>query len=46
MNLLSLKIYKSEIKIANQSIESVAKFSHLGVTPTDQNCIYKEIKNR
>jgi len=46
MNLLSLKIYKCEIKISNQSTESVAKFRHLRVTPTDQNCICKEIKSR
>jgi hypothetical protein len=37
---------KHGIKIANRSIESVAKFKYLGTILTDQNCIKKEIKSR
>jgi hypothetical protein len=37
---------KHSIKIANRSIEDVAKFKYLGTTPTDQNCMHEEIKSR
>jgi hypothetical protein len=32
-------------KVANESFEYEAKFRYLGMTPTNQNCIHKEIKN-
>jgi hypothetical protein len=34
------------IRIANESFENVAKFKYLGMTLTDQNDIYDEIKSR
>jgi hypothetical protein len=34
------------VKIANRPFENVAKFNYLRTTPTDQNCIYEEIKSR
>jgi sorting nexin-29 len=37
---------RQSIKIGNRSLESVAKFKHLGTTLTDQNCIHEEIKSR
>jgi hypothetical protein len=37
---------KHSIKIPNRSSEDVAKFKHLGTTPTDQNCMQEEIKSR
>jgi hypothetical protein len=37
---------RQSIKIGNRSCESVAKFTYLGTTLTDQNCIQKEIKSR
>jgi hypothetical protein len=37
---------RQSIKLGNRSLESVAKFKHLGTTLTDQNCIHEEIKSR
>jgi hypothetical protein len=37
---------KHDIKIANRSFESVAKFKYLGTTLTDQKGVKKEIKSR
>jgi hypothetical protein len=37
---------KHSIKIANRSLEDVAKFKYLGTTLTDQNCTHEEIKSR
>jgi hypothetical protein len=37
---------KHGIKIANRSIEGVAKVKYLGTTLTDQNCMQEEIKTR
>jgi hypothetical protein len=37
---------RHSIKIRNRSLEIVAKFKYLGITLTDQNCIYEEIKSR
>jgi hypothetical protein len=37
---------KHSIKIANRSFEYVAKFKYQGMTLTDQNCMYEEIKSR
>jgi hypothetical protein len=33
-------------KIAHRSFEDMAKFSYLGTTLTDQNCVHEEIKSR
>jgi hypothetical protein len=37
---------KHSIRVANRSIENVAKFRYLGTTLTDQNCMHEEIKSR
>jgi hypothetical protein len=37
---------KHSIKTANRSLEDVAKFKCLGITPTDQKCMNEEIKSR
>jgi ribosomal protein S2 len=37
---------KHGIKIANRSVEGVAKFKYFGTTLTDQNCMQEEIKSR
>jgi hypothetical protein len=37
---------KHSIKMGNRSFEDVAKFKYLGTTPTDPNCMHKEIKSR
>jgi hypothetical protein len=37
---------KHSIKIANRSLEDVAKFKYLGNTLTDQSCLHEEIKSR
>jgi hypothetical protein len=37
---------KHSIKIADRSVEDVAKFIYLGTTLTEQNCIHEEIKSR
>jgi ribosomal protein S2 len=37
---------KHSIKIANRSVEGVAKFKYFGTTLTDQNCMQEEIKSR
>jgi hypothetical protein len=34
---------KHSIKIANRSFEDVAKVRYVGTTPTDQNCMHKEM---
>jgi hypothetical protein len=34
------------IKIANKTLECVAKLKYLGTTQTDKNCMNEEIKNR
>jgi hypothetical protein len=37
---------KHSIKIANRSLEDVAKFKYLEATPTDQNWMHEKIKSR
>jgi hypothetical protein len=37
---------KHSIQAANRFFEEVAKFTYLGTTLTDQNCIQEEIKSR
>jgi hypothetical protein len=37
---------KRNIKVANRSLESAAKFEYVETTLTDQNCIHEEIKRR
>jgi hypothetical protein len=37
---------KHGIKIANRSLEGVAKLKYMGTTLTDQNCMQEEIKSR
>jgi hypothetical protein len=37
---------RQSIKIGNMSFESVAKFTYLGTTLTDKNCIHEDIKSR
>jgi hypothetical protein len=34
------------MKVADKSSENVAKFKHLGMMETNQNCIHQEIKRR
>jgi hypothetical protein len=34
------------IRVANKSVEKVAKFKYLGSALTDQNCIHEEIRSR
>jgi hypothetical protein len=38
--------HRHNIKIANRSLEDVAKFKYLGTVLTDQNCVHEEIKMR
>jgi hypothetical protein len=37
---------KHSIKVADRSVEDVARFKYLGATLTDQNCMHEEIKSR
>jgi hypothetical protein len=39
-------VQKHSIKVGSRSFEDVAKFKHLRITLTDQNCVHEEIKNR
>jgi hypothetical protein len=34
------------IKVGNKSFENLLRSKYLGMTLTNQNCIYKDIKNR